>query len=294
MPNETTPNELGEVAVGAGDNPYPDRVEDVEKARVMAEAGDEPRTSAADHRRLAPSEQEMKEGNYIANYRDQQLSHANLFDRHAEIREDKAGAKYDREKNLVHDANMAEKMAHAEDPVQSIASRLEKSEDPADLELAKTLREEGNELAENARREYEKEQKLFEQEKRRVIGWVLGTIKGEIFRGSGRTPLVTTTPELDRDSYFDSRMGFGLGTASKEKLCKTVYELLGVEEPSKKAVNRAFDKRGVYGSEAVITLETESPETGLRIIDQRVVVPHGLLRKITENGRMVSIQRINN
>src|SRR3989338_1392097 len=53
MPNETTPNELGDVAVGSVDNPYPDRIENPEKAQAMAEAGDELRTAAVENRRTS-------------------------------------------------------------------------------------------------------------------------------------------------------------------------------------------------------------------------------------------------
>lgn len=47
MPNET---DIGSAALGGNENQYPDRVEDVDKAHVMALAGDEFRTQAAHDR----------------------------------------------------------------------------------------------------------------------------------------------------------------------------------------------------------------------------------------------------
>ncbi len=288
MPNETAPNELGEVAVGANDNPYPDRIENVEKAHEMALAGDELMTLAAADRAEAPRHAEHRAEEY--NMR------AEAYDEGASKLEDKAGVAYDQRKAEETrikdvDVDMAETMAHAEDPLQSMAQRLEKSGNPEDMELAKTLREEGDELAEKAKQDFEQEKERFEQEKRRLIGWVLATTKGEMSFVSGRTDLLTTTPELGGDMYYDQPIG--LSTAHKEQLCKVVYDLLGAKEPTKKDVDRAWDKRGVYGGpSAVVALEAESPDTGLKIIDQRVVEPHGLMRRITENGRMLSIQRI--
>lgn len=83
MPNETTPNDLGESAINASSDPYPDREQDPERAHSMALEGDSLRTEARDFRQKAQDAGELK-----ADWED------------AETREDKRGVVLEADKRL--------------------------------------------------------------------------------------------------------------------------------------------------------------------------------------------------
>lgn len=126
---------------------------------------------------------------------------------------------------IIHDSEKARVMADASDELWTLAANLEQSGTPESVDFAKTLRERGNELAEKAKVDYEKEKADYEAARDFLVGRIVAIDKGEI---SEKVTLMN-----NRNLTVNGvNVGDGWVTmAQAEELRDLCYQVLGVEKP---------------------------------------------------------------
>lgn len=239
------------------------RVEDPEKARAMAEAGNDNRSAAAESRDLARQSAETVTGNPPELYEER----AQAQDAQAAEKEEQAGGLYDETSDEVHvpvnrpenDPETARLMADASDEQWTLAANLEQSGVPGSADFARTLREKGDELAEKAKADYEQEKARYEEARDYIVGRVVALAKGEI---ETTDPLMIMGERTTMGRNWVRVGNTSIRPPQAEELRNLVYQVLGAERPPGE---EAFKREN---SSNWWTAETPS-KTGVNISEMR-------------------------
>jgi hypothetical protein len=160
----------------------------------------------------------------------------------------------------------------------NLASELEKSDDPADVEFARTLRERGEELALAARERYVKQEAALKSAREALVGFIVGATQGHY--QAGIDMLVMGYAKYGDFGSFVTHVLHGsedgerdLTPSHAEQLRREVYAMLGVKAPSQEEFIEAnkdldLDSPDPPAHQAG-EFRTESEQAGLALVERQ-------------------------